>query len=905
MDDHESTRLDQVPEEIITSICSYFFAEPLLIVPPYPPLSCITCSDYKTIISLLHVNSKLRNLIRNNTDLWSSCLFRYPCFLNGSGPIKTEGKFLLRCAKEFANVSLPNYKKFTAKKSNFRMYSKEKENEVDEDEELDEVSGTKIVKMEEEEEREPTEQEIENEDHCKCSKYHFYSNEEQLLDLYSQFVNLFCDTSNMTIYLEGVGPLPSSIYKQKPADPQFMLRKYIQYFPHVRCVSLAYQRDYVESKYWFNGCAKFSAELMWNDLEGVYFNSSDEMDNINEMFDEKKSTLQKITSFFGKKETQTVDTGALKRVNFSMNLLTGKSHLIYDYLEEMTQTYPNIDFYCTIFASDVNSLKGIGKYLKRLTLTVDEASENAVTFNNLKLPNLSWLDLSFSKTPYYSIDESKPPILQKIVFEDVEAPLLSHLSFYCCEVDTSNQKLYHFKSLEKFTFKKTTIDKNFWFNRHANTLKTVEIYNHKDPNDYTFDDQFVKLNSITTTGVHGIYLHGLRKLSRVNTSKGDTLELRNCPSLSQVTFYEIQSSVIIDHSGYSAEVISCYSNAPPNLMIQTSYCKTLTLPITGGETSYWEVSVKRVTEMRIQISSSFNMGISQNVVLIHPGTEIETLELNGTVTQTKQGEIESVLRQNINNAKSITKFFLNMIGTLHSPALFMVRDRIQELGLETIEISVSVSGVTGASVTPKTRLSLSQEGAFNEAINVPGLKIEELFSCPHLFSLSLWLYRTEKFDLPKVQSSSLKDFTMNGSNREGFYHPLELEFSQLKQLEKIKVDYMEKLNIVALEDVVPLQDIVVTKTRQVEIDLSLLPKLKSLVIKTCGNVKLINSKNIPLQLVKLTIRNVHQLTLDLSNMNQLKELSITKIRNYNPEFNVDTSHCKQLMLSIVHLPNKK
>ena len=77
-----SCTLTDLPEEVLATIFTNFMEKPHCICCPFPSLSCISCSDYTSLISLLHTSKKLREMIRNNNYLWSRCLFSLPCFLN-------------------------------------------------------------------------------------------------------------------------------------------------------------------------------------------------------------------------------------------------------------------------------------------------------------------------------------------------------------------------------------------------------------------------------------------------------------------------------------------------------------------------------------------------------------------------------------------------------------------------------------------------------------------------------------------------------------------------------------------------------------------------------------------------------------------------------------------------------
>ncbi|KAG2393484.1 hypothetical protein C9374_007015 [Naegleria lovaniensis] len=864
-----SPTLHDLPDEVISKICSYFFAQPLCISYPFPALSCISCSDFTSLISLIHTNRKLRDLIRNNVDLWSQCLFRYPCFFNNN--LKMLKHIMIRCDQEFANLEVPSFEQCKANDS-FDTYKRDS-SKIDDEKAFNYVLGKSM-----------------NEEGSDTTcHHHHYSCESQLLDFYADFVNVFCETQNMDIHFEGIIPLPEMLYKHSPPS-DFMLKKYCERFSNIQYLTFTDHRDRVDCDYWFNREMGYSKKLWWYHLQGILVSYYEFRALQSASFLKPKHSW--ISRLKPKKQS------ALKYLQHSISLGVGKSHVLLKELQDFERDHPNIKITSTIFGSDVQCFSVLSNYLKRVTLTLKEAREEPITLKNIKLSNLSWLDIHY---------EPKTCPLLQIVFEDVNAPILDRLSSKQCNltvVMTSADT--YFPTLHSLILQQCKFSKPFWIDAHCDSLETLDLTfdssNNTDLLDYYFNNSFKNLREVTIDyGSRTVELSDVHTLKRVRVRGVDVFEATNCGK-ADFNFHSMRKRISI-HQKHLEDI---YINALPECIITISAqeCSTLVLQqhsSSGITLSHLQhsMNIEKISKLTMYMTISNELDQEITLSLMPNASVIEKLDWS-CYTSGSQDNLSLLLKfiQRFNFLKKLR------LSNSHFNMLNNLIERLKTFDLpyliEEIEYDGS-SWFNGSSCYYTLNIPFSKDMQPLQTEN----SIASILSHPFLVRNDFM--RGVNDQTSHISSSSLKNLNIYGSSDDPLFFTSselpKLQFGDLPSLQTLKISQLKILDDLPTMNV--LKELTISKCQQVKIDLSSFPFLHQFSAENCRNLSICClDVNYGSKLKFMKIKNILELHVQLiapEMLQQVRELVIVKIQSTTSNSIINVSKMSPPFLAILHL----
>ncbi|EFC37284.1 predicted protein [Naegleria gruberi] len=859
-------KLYDLSEDLISQICDYFFAKPLVICYPFPALSCISCSDYTSLISLVHTNRKLRDLVRNNTDLWSRCLFRFPCFLDCN--LKLCKKLVMRCDENYANLKLPTFESYSKQKVDYYMGEVSYCPPIDDDSTLETIKEGKVPS---------TSTFIAQE---KKNKIHHYSScELELLDSYSEFVNVLCDTDSMDIYFEGFNPLPLELHKRK--ETHLTIGRYHEKFPHIRCASFRSQSNYVDCNYWFNSEIDFEKKNWWHEMEGIVVSYS----SFFSLQDVLKRNL--ISKFTSEKKNE------MKRVNMSINLGEGKSNVLLKNISNFVQSCPNIQVTTTVFAIETQCFSVLYQYLKRVSVTLKSAPEETIVLKDISLPHLKWLDF------HGKYQEELNPTMQTlklhhIKFDNVDAPILSYFELEHFELSVENQKL--FPKLQTLELKYSKFRKDFLIDKHYDSLENlnvrscVEDYNQKL--DLYFDSKFHKLEVLKVSEARNIQALDLPKLDDVDISSSLSFHAKDC-KLDRCNFNSVTESINIEQSSHPISTSFYMYRNPQFLSLSSPSCKSLSIFILQiTDQSICEINVGEINHFSVQIHSISLLTINDpNNFLIFPySSNIDNLDLS--ISNSNKNLLD-LLVNNLKQVSTIRKIkFSNMSSDIWNQILSSISGKAQEY--EVVEY-INSDGLYMYCTRKLSNLSCEQTSNVTEKVNA-------ILSNPGLMIASLTVYPEMKIP-PPVESATLNSLTiMTNGNQKLINFPIDLQ--KLSNLETLNISQQ---TIFSNNATCILKSLTISSSQTVELDMALLPLLTNLKIETCYNLKLHYTKEIDnskLNLIHINLIDTFNVEFPCWSLSSVKELCITKIKKTTLNTLIDSTRAKCLKVKMIHLPDK-
>ncbi|KAF0983911.1 hypothetical protein FDP41_007826 [Naegleria fowleri] len=864
--------LYNLPDEVISKICSYFFAKPLCISYPFPALSCISCSDFTSLISLIHTNRKLRDLIRNNVDLWSQCLFRYPCFFNNN--LKMLKHMMIKCEKKFSNLQVPSFEKCKTIES-FDTFKRD--NYIsDDDKDFNYVIG-KTKKDEDSDTDTKT-----------CQDHHYCACESQFLDYYADFVNVFCNTQNIDIHFEGIVPLPELLYKTSPPS-DFMLKKYCERFPNIQYLTFTDHRERVECNYWFHREMNFSKNLWWYNLQGILVGYYEFRALKSASF--LKPNQNWLPLFKPKKES------ALKYLQHSISLGNGKSHILLKELQDFERDHPNIKVTSTVFGSDIQCFSVIYNYLKRVSLTIGDVTEEVCSLKNIKLLNLSWLDI------IYKPNTSVSPL--QIVFDNVNAPMLERFNCEQCSLTVIDTQC--FPRLNSLTLHQCKFSKQFWIDSHCDSLEKLNLHFDSgvtELSDYYFNKCFKNFEELTIeNGAKIIELCDIHTLKHVRVTGVDVFDANNCGK-SEFDFQKVKLRTSI--SQQHIDKIYLCSSQECVITISATECEQLNLSYyvssTSSSSNIHSVNIEKISTLMINMNTRNHSDIETAFSMIPSSSVVENLEWSCYNSSSKDSVsllLECLQRfkslRNLKLSNSNFKILHNLIEQLKTLCL--------PYHIENIEYSGSFWS-NGSSCYFSLSIPFSNE--MQSLLTHNDDSISSIMNHPYLIKND-FMRGVYDQECHIITSASLKNLNVYGSGNEPQYFTElpQIQFGDLPNLQTLKLAHLKVVERLPAMNL--LTELKISKCQEVSINLSAFPSLRQCIIENCKNLSISCIDNYKSKLKFLQIKNIQELNAQLSAPEMLqpvRELVIIKIKTITSNSIINVSNMRPPFLAVLHLDEK-